>query len=538
MTGSLIRGRSDGASPLITLDRTELDRSGRATVADALSALPQAYTGMATPQTQLPQTDGVANNTAAPTGVNLRGVGVSSTLILVNGHRLPGSGLAGDFADVSVIPTAAVDRVEVLLDGASALYGSDAVGGVVNIRLRTDYSGAETRLRMGGATEGGDFDAILGQTFGRAWSGGHLLLSYEHQTSDALRGADHSYTTSADLRPLGGTDHRLIYSYPGNILGSDPITGAFAPIAAIPAGQNGRNLTPDDLVLGSQNLENWRDLGDILPSQTRDSVYVDAAQDLGRGVTATLGVLHTRRSFSFNLPETLSVFDVTADNPFFVSPTHATDELIGYGFGTELGGVSNTGATTTSAANLGLTFSLPRDWRLESVVSFAQNDEHTTSRKVVNSAFLNEALGTTPDDPATSYNPAVNGYFNPFGGDAAVNSADVLRFIGSGYSTVRNLSQLETFDLKLDGELAQLPGGALKIAIEGQLRRERFKPTAQSLTDGVEPFVVTQAHYARSVSAGFAELRVRSSGPPTAGLVCTRSSSPSPAGWRTIRMWD
>lgn len=67
VTGSLIRGHSDGASPLITLDRAELDRSGRATVADALSALPQAFTGMATPQTQLLQTDGVANNTAAST---------------------------------------------------------------------------------------------------------------------------------------------------------------------------------------------------------------------------------------------------------------------------------------------------------------------------------------------------------------------------------------------------------------------------------------------------------------------------------------
>src|SRR5690606_16149468 len=95
-----------------------------------------------------------------------------------NGRRMGGSGSKGDFADVSAIPTAAVERTEILLDGASALYGSDAVGGVVNVVLRRDFEGAETRLRVGGAADGAQ-ERQFGQTFGKTWEGGYALVSYE-----------------------------------------------------------------------------------------------------------------------------------------------------------------------------------------------------------------------------------------------------------------------------------------------------------------------------------------------------------------------
>jgi outer membrane cobalamin receptor len=101
------------------------------------------------------------------TAVNLRGLGADATLVLINGRRMAGAGLMGDFADVSMIPVSAVARIEVLTDGASALYGSDAVGGVVNIVMRDRYDGAETRARLGGSTRGDLGQYQLAQTLGR-----------------------------------------------------------------------------------------------------------------------------------------------------------------------------------------------------------------------------------------------------------------------------------------------------------------------------------------------------------------------------------
>ncbi len=123
VTGSLIRGSAAPAAPVVILKRDDIDRTGAGTLAEALNALPQAFGGSATPDTFM--TGGDNNNSTAATGINLRGLGADATLVLVNGRRLAGSGAKGDFADVSSIPLTAVDRVDVLLDGASALYGPD-----------------------------------------------------------------------------------------------------------------------------------------------------------------------------------------------------------------------------------------------------------------------------------------------------------------------------------------------------------------------------------------------------------------------------
>ncbi len=120
-----------------------------------LQALPQNFGGIATPASEVIGSDRVGTNDTGATGVNLRGLGATATLVLVDGHRMAGSGIQGDFADVSAIPTSAVDHVEVLLDGASALYGSDAVGGVVNIILKHHLDGVETRALGSFTSDGG-----------------------------------------------------------------------------------------------------------------------------------------------------------------------------------------------------------------------------------------------------------------------------------------------------------------------------------------------------------------------------------------------
>lgn len=125
VTGSLIRGVGDGPSPVVSIDRDRMDREGRATVAQLLAALPQNFGGTANEAALNNGGDRSGTNSTYANGVNLRGLGSDATLVLINGRRMAGTGSKGDFADVSSIPTAAIRRADVLLDGASALYGPD-----------------------------------------------------------------------------------------------------------------------------------------------------------------------------------------------------------------------------------------------------------------------------------------------------------------------------------------------------------------------------------------------------------------------------
>ncbi len=125
--------------------------------------------------------------------MNLHGLGPGATLVLVDGHRLAPAGNGGDFADVGLIPLSAVERVEILTDGASAVYGADAVAGVVNFVLRKDYEGAETTLRGGTTTDGGGTQRIASQLFGHTWSSGSAVLNYEFQDQHPVEASSRDF---------------------------------------------------------------------------------------------------------------------------------------------------------------------------------------------------------------------------------------------------------------------------------------------------------------------------------------------------------
>src|SRR6185312_10051286 len=121
---------------------------------------------------------GTSANAVDGTGVNLRGLGNAATLVLVNGHRVAPGNTAGNFVDISMIPLYAVERIEVVTVGASAVYGADAVGGVVNIILGRNLDGAETRARYGSVTSGSTTERQVGQTLGHGWDTGTVQLIY------------------------------------------------------------------------------------------------------------------------------------------------------------------------------------------------------------------------------------------------------------------------------------------------------------------------------------------------------------------------
>ncbi len=198
VTGSHIRGASV-ASPIIEIGREEIDRSGYTSVADLLLSLPQNFGGGYNAAGIVGNSQ--INNRYAdnPTGAsvpNLRGLGPGSTLTLVDGRRMA-AGLPGGGADISSIPIDAIERIDVITDSASAIYGSDAVAGVINIILKRNYDGGKTSLSYGLAPDGGGTEKRASQLYGTHWDGGDVLLAYEHVHQDAVDARDRDFTSSA-----------------------------------------------------------------------------------------------------------------------------------------------------------------------------------------------------------------------------------------------------------------------------------------------------------------------------------------------------
>ncbi|HEJ1200424.1 TonB-dependent receptor plug domain-containing protein [Pseudomonas aeruginosa] len=203
VTGSHIRETAaDGSSPVIIFEKEDIERTGVATLPQFFEKLPQNFGGGANGANvaNLGLDRDTANNFGQGTSINLRGLGTGTTLTLINGHRVASSNRY-QYVDVSLIPMSAVERVEILTDGASAIYGADAIGGVVNIILRQDFIGYETSARYGTTTSGGMNEYQASQAGGWAWDGGHLLATYEYMKQGSLSATDRSFSENVTVKP-------------------------------------------------------------------------------------------------------------------------------------------------------------------------------------------------------------------------------------------------------------------------------------------------------------------------------------------------
>lgn len=182
VTGTSLRGLAPESSPLQVYGRDEVLGSGATSIDQFIRVLPQNFGGGSTEFTTigLPNDSNSRQNNTSGASANLRGLGSRGTLVLINGNRMAPTSEIGDFVDLSLIPMAAIERVEVLTDGASSIYGGDAVAGVINFILRDDFEGAETTASYGSATEGRMEEYRLSQTLGSAWDSGNLLGTYEY----------------------------------------------------------------------------------------------------------------------------------------------------------------------------------------------------------------------------------------------------------------------------------------------------------------------------------------------------------------------
>jgi iron complex outermembrane receptor protein len=286
VTGTRIRGAAPAGANVIGLNRQDIEQSGRTTVQDVLQSLPQVFPGS---QGELTQLNSVApgGNFALGSSVDLRGLGSDATLTLLNGRRLAPAGL-GTFVDISAIPLAAIERIDVLADGASATYGADAVGGVVNVLLRRELDHPETTIRfsMGDGTS----EQGLSHVFGQSWRGGSFIAGYEYRHRDSLTAADRDFAANTDLRPFGGSNFSRTPSSPGNILQ----VGATPMLLGIPAGQNGLTLTQADLIAGL-NVQNGNEGAFLLPDQESHSLFASVRHDLNDRVALFFDILGSQR---------------------------------------------------------------------------------------------------------------------------------------------------------------------------------------------------------------------------------------------------
>lgn len=195
VTGSRIRGAAV-AGDVITLDQQSIIAAGQVDLGEAIRSMPQNFGGGQNPGVG---TGGglINNNLNSASTANLRGLGPDATLTLLNGHRLPYDSAYGG-VDISAVPLAALDRIEVVPDGASALYGSDAVAGVVNVILRRDFEGLATSAQIGASSDGGYFRQQADIVGGTTWNGGGFLIAYDFARNSAIKASQRLYATSLD----------------------------------------------------------------------------------------------------------------------------------------------------------------------------------------------------------------------------------------------------------------------------------------------------------------------------------------------------
>lgn len=442
VTGSSIRGIPPTGSGLISVSREDAKLIGAASTPELLATVPQLNSFNTAPR--------VSNNGLGSFAPGLRGLPTAATLPLMNGHRLISGSTQQTNPDYPFIPELAIERVEIVADGASAIYGSEAVAGVVNFITRKRVSGLEAIVRYGMADDYHAFNA--GAVFGTEWGSGSVVAAYQYQENSNITGADRDYR-SLDFRAVGGIDTRSAVCPDANV-------NLFAgTIYAAPSLAPGLNTCDP------------RGPVDLLPENRTHSAFVTARHEVSGAVTLWADVLYSDRKDTVQaaLPGQTFVL-VTAANPFFRAPP-GTGSLFGYfDFRPDrLVGddhFDQTFRVRTGNATAGVDIGLPGEFKATIYGSYNWSRNDTFQPGINTTALTAAAAGTTA---ATA--------FDPFGYET---SPAVVAAILDNPTTFTNRQRTRIGAVKVDGPLAHLPGGAVKIALGAEYRRETYMQRGQS----------------------------------------------------------
>jgi iron complex outermembrane receptor protein len=484
VTGSAIpRIDVETPSPVTVITAAQIERSGLKTVSDVVRAISADNSG------SIP-TAFTAGFAAGSAGVALRGLTVNSTLVLVDGRRSTNYPLADDgqrtFVDLNTIPVNAIDRIDVLKDGASSLYGADAIAGVVNIILKQDYKGLEGTAEIGTSQHGGGTTRRATLLFGGGdleKNGWNAYGSIEAQKDDRIwaRDRDYPYNTT-DLSPGGGSNFN--WGQPGFNTGS--IWGMVQPaVPGVPGPGGQQTGTAVDGALwqplrpcGAGSMLVTNELGsgceqnqiadyiDLAPKQERAGVYGRLTVKVGDNSEAYVSgsYYHNKveaagtppqiragtpvNTRSIVLPATLPDGSDNPNNPFPGQPA-----LITYAFGDIKGG----GKTVNDNARVvGGIHGLWGEWNYDSALVL-----NHSSLDVNNYGFLNYAALISAVN---------NGTYNFI--DPSQNSPELLAQLAPVLHK-RSTTDLQSLDFHLSRLLTDLPGGSLGLATGIDLRREK-----------------------------------------------------------------
>jgi iron complex outermembrane receptor protein len=442
VTGTSIRGIPPTGSGLISVSREDAKLIGAPSTPELLATVPQLNSFNTAPRT--------SNGGLGSFAPGLRGLPTAATLPLMNGHRLISGSTQQTNPDFPFIPELAIERVEIVADGASAIYGSDAVAGVVNFITRKRFSGLDAIVRYGTAE---DYDAFnAGGVFGQDWDSGSLVIAYQYQENANITGADRDYR-SLDFRAVGGVDTRIAVCPDANV-------NLFAgTIYAAPSLAPGLNTCDP------------RGPVDLLPQNRTHSAFVSARQELSGAVTLWADVLYSDRKdvVQAALPGQTFVL-ITAANPFFRAPP-GTGSLFGYfdfrpDYLVGADHFDQTFRVRTGNATAGLDIDLPGDFKASVYGTYNWSRNDTFQPGINTTALTAAAAGTTT---ATA--------LDPFG--TRTNPAVVAAILNNP-TDFTNRQRTRIGAVKIDGPLASLPGGEMKVAVGAEYRRETYMQRGQS----------------------------------------------------------
>jgi len=470
VTGTLIPGIAPVGTNVVGLSKDDVIATGANSSNDILNSIPQigafSTVQIGTAQIGLP--------IVRPNIRNLGASGGATTLVLLNGNRLVGAGVLQTTVDPSIIPPSAIERVEVVPDGGSSVYGSDAIGGVVNFITRTKFDGVEATGRYGTADNLKVVDATV--TAGKSWETGSAMISYAYTWHDNLQGIDRDYVSQ--YRPgKGGTDFRGTSCAPGNIT-------VGATTYALP----GR-------VAGSLNRCDTSDYADIYPREERNSLYAAVRQQLSDNLDLEVTSYWSRRVTETLSAQTSLTGTITAANPYYRPIGAELSQNVAYSLADALGN-SLTGKAVFESYGITpkLTAKLGDNWRVTATGNFGHSNNVVHEYTIDTVAATAALAGTTT---ATALNP-----YSPAATNPAV-LANIANFDNFG-SARQDMDQVRVV---ADGTLFAAPGGDAKLGVGAEYFREKLSSTIALDKIGVRT-AASRSSASREVVAVFGEILV------------------------------
>jgi iron complex outermembrane receptor protein len=507
VTGSHIpQAEIESALPVQIITHEEIERSGATTVSELMARVSANVLGANDRTSQFSDQPGLSS-------INLRGIGDGSTLVLLNGRRVANYAFDGGAVDVNSIPLSAVDRVEILKDGASAIYGTDAIAGVVNIILRRDFQGVEL-TGYGGWTEhggGNQKQATLSAGYGDlAKDGFNAFVTASYQKDDALAAAARPFSRTGYLPDQGvgglspGTFPANIFSFETGGLYNPKYASGCAPPASFP--------TMLDFGAGPFPAcgFDFAPFTNSIPPAERAGAFGRAALrlDTDRLLFAEVGYQHN--AFTIDAAPTPASFLYTPGNlpfyypaagPYYPTAFAATNGLSGnldLFYRTVPLGPRIVSVTTSAWRAVVGAEGFVGGWNYATGMAYSRNEQHEDLRSgYVSAPGLIDAMAT--------------GLINPFGpsgpeGDALLAGTQLI-----GKAQWARGTTLD-FDLRGSKEIYALPAGPLAIALGGEARREHLENRFADFVAAGDVMAFSVANQAvagsRSVQSAFVESMV------------------------------